>query len=192
MDSYQKSGIYLSVMASLTSILPKIAPTLGLTPGALYERQRNLVRMQLLPTPKGRGRGSGAEATPENVALLLIAVLASDNQSDVEGVQRLAFASYIDKRRDRCPLTGKQNFRDAMAHLLSHDDAASHASIEVSRLEPCALISFYSALVRGIRDKDKFSQFGHPFERNFTRFRVTSHLPRYALQDMRRALTTEI
>jgi len=179
-------------MASLTSILPKIAPTLGLTPGALYERQRNLVRMRLLPTPKGRGRGSGAEATPENVALLLIAVLASDNQSDVEGVQRLAFASYIDKRRNRCSLTGKQNFRDAMAHLLSHDDAASHAYIEVSRLEPCAVIFFPTAFVRGIRDLEKISHFGHSVEWSHSRFRVTSHLPNPALQDMRRALTTEI
>lgn len=68
---------------SLKAILPSIAPVLGLTLDALYERQRALVRKGLLQTPNGRGRGSGQKPTLDAVALLVAAVLMSDNLSDI-------------------------------------------------------------------------------------------------------------
>ncbi|WP_130220315.1 hypothetical protein [Bradyrhizobium genosp. SA-3] len=137
-------------MTSLTSLLPTLAPLLGLTEQALYERQRALVRMSLLPAPKGRGRGSGAEATPDTVARLLTAVLATDNLSDTdERVQRLAFAPFVGKKGDRCPWTGARTFVEALSFLLSEQAAIppapkldGHTSIHVYRREPRAMIVF--------------------------------------------------
>lgn len=68
---------------SLKSVIPLIAPMLRLSNDALYERQRLLVRKGVLPSAGGRGRGNGAKATEQTVALLIAAVLISDNLSDI-------------------------------------------------------------------------------------------------------------
>ena len=125
-------------MASLTSFLPRIAPTLGLTTSALYERQRSLVRMKLLPTPEGRGRGSGAEATADTVAALLVSVLATDSLSESEVlVQAIAQSSFIDTAKgilSICPFTAKDQFVDAVACTLADEKLAKfQPSIIVSR-----------------------------------------------------------
>lgn len=175
-------------MPSLTSFLPQIAPTLGLTKDALYERQRALVRMRLLPTPQGRGRGSGAEATPDTVALLIIACLATDNLSDTDGrVQKLAFAPFIqDKKHKVCPTTGKRSFAEALGFLLSEDASAvdkvsNHTSVTVSRFEP-------SARVASSWRELKFSQFGHSDKTKGQHLSVEAELPKAALQSIRKAL----
>jgi hypothetical protein len=69
-------------MASLKPYIFKLAPQLGMSPAALYERQRALVRAGLLEQGTGRGPGSGVQANASTVALLLIAALATDNLSD--------------------------------------------------------------------------------------------------------------
>jgi hypothetical protein len=125
-------------MPSLTNLLPRIAPTLRLTTSALYERQRALVRMKLLPTPEGRGRGSGAEATADTVAMLVVSVLATDSLSETElYVQALAKSAYLDLKKGKistCPFTATQIFVEAVACTLAVEKLAKfRPSIVVSR-----------------------------------------------------------
>jgi hypothetical protein len=179
-------------MRSLTSLLPVLAPKFDLTPQGLYERQRSLVRMEMLPAPQGRGRGSGAEATPENLALLIIAVMATDRQSDTDDrIRKLAFAPFVDGKKDRCPWTGAAVFKDALAFVLSpaapttRPGRVVHNAIHVSRAEPAASI-FFSWPKRG--------QGWSKFERSSDRGRddrlvVSAELPDGAIQEIRSLLS---
>jgi hypothetical protein len=72
------------VMAGLKSFLNGIAPILGVSPLALYERQRALVNLGVLRAVPGRGPGSGVPLTPYNVAAVVISVLATDNLSEID------------------------------------------------------------------------------------------------------------
>ena len=69
-------------MSSLKGYTPALARHLGTSPAALYERQRELVRSGALDAGDGRGPGSGVRATSPSVAMLLIAVLATDSLSE--------------------------------------------------------------------------------------------------------------
>ena len=71
-------------MAGLKSFLHGVAPILGVSPAALYERQRALVNIGVLETTTGRGPGSGVPFTAENVAAILISLLAADSLSKVD------------------------------------------------------------------------------------------------------------
>ena len=71
-------------MASLKSFLQGVAPILGVSLATLYERQRALVRLGVLPPSTGAGPGSGVPFTAENFAAILISLLASDSLSDVD------------------------------------------------------------------------------------------------------------
>ena len=71
-------------MASLKSFLQGVAPILGVSLATLYERQRALVRLGVLPPSTGAGPGSGVPFTAENFAPILISLLASDSLSDVD------------------------------------------------------------------------------------------------------------
>lgn len=110
-------------MASLTSLVPPLAPLFGLTPAALYERQRALVKLHILPTPIGRGRGSGAEATPENVAKLVLAVMATDNLSDLDS-RRLNKLMSV-RSHELCKLTGNERFLGALEAIFASEELAS-------------------------------------------------------------------
>jgi hypothetical protein len=178
-------------MRSLTSFLPILAPKFGLTPQALYERQRALVRMKMLPAPQGRGRGSGAEATPGNVALLVIAVMATDNLSDTDDrVRKLARAPFVDRKNDRCPWTGAATFKDALSFCLSADAPAAKDStsteVRVSRAEPAASIHY-----RWPKQPEGFSEFGARDRHRNDRLLVHAELPNRALQEIRLALLYE-
>jgi hypothetical protein len=160
-------------MSSLTSFLPELIPLFGMTEQAIYERQRALVRMKMLAAPKGRGRGSGVEATPETVARLIVALLATENLSDTDDrVQRLAFAPFTgtDKRvrkparseLQRCPWTGARTFVDALTFLFSRDAPIrpspkpdGHTSVYVNRRDLTASIYFATS------GRSNFSNFGH-------------------------------
>lgn len=178
-------------MRSLTSLTPALAPIFSLTEKGLYERQKSLVRMKMLPTPQGRGRGSGAEATPENVALLIIAVMATDRQSDADGIiRKLASARYADGKKERCPWTGATAFKDALAFILSPEAPTSkpgrvvHNDVDVSRAEADARI-FFSWPKRA----EGWSEFrGSGPDRN-DRLRVSAHLPDGAIQKIRSLLS---
>lgn len=71
-------------MASLKSFLPTLSNIFGHTPDALYSRQRALVGLGVLGAIEGRGPGSGVPLTAENVAALVISLLAANTLSDVD------------------------------------------------------------------------------------------------------------
>jgi hypothetical protein len=83
-------------MNSLKGYSPALARHLGTTPAALYERQRELVRVGILDAGDKRGPGSGVRATSPAVALLILAILATDSLSetgDIVGVLATAKTS---------------------------------------------------------------------------------------------------
>jgi hypothetical protein len=130
-------------MMSLKAFAPILACTLGTTPAAIYERQRALIRANLLPAPIGRGRGNGLPATAETVAMILIALMATDKLSDTDSrVRRLAEAKVNAKRnpgqlehhKGRCGLTGKRDFKSALVAILGSEEFhRSGIFIRVSR-----------------------------------------------------------
>jgi hypothetical protein len=71
-------------MAGLKSFFPLLSPFVSVTPLALYERQRALVNLGVIKSAGGRGPGSGVPLTAENVAAILISLLASDSLSEVD------------------------------------------------------------------------------------------------------------
>src|SRR6516225_4770388 len=72
-------------MAGLKTFLGRLSPLLGVvTPAALYERQRVLVDIGLIKPRAGRGPGSGVAFTAENLAALVISILATDSLSEID------------------------------------------------------------------------------------------------------------
>src|SRR3954453_20039532 len=104
-------------MISLKAFGPVLAETLGTPPAAIYERQRALVRLGLLPAPVGRGRGNGVPASATTVAMIIIAMLVTDNLSETDDrVRTVAEFQFVRSRRGpgrKCPLTGRRNFKSA-------------------------------------------------------------------------------
>jgi hypothetical protein len=99
LDSHHKCCL-IWTMTSLTSFLPILVSHLGISQAAIYERQRALVRLGLLPKPVGRGRGSGADASPHSVSLIIPSALATDNLSDMdERIVGLARAPAYESRK---------------------------------------------------------------------------------------------
>jgi hypothetical protein len=127
-------------MASLKACCENLAPLLGLSPAALYERQRALIRIGELPEPT-KGRGHGLAATAETVAVLVSAVMITDNLSDTDArVHQLGKA----RSRPRCQLTGTTFFADALSAVFASREHASKVSrIRVFRGELAALIHFF-------------------------------------------------
>jgi hypothetical protein len=79
-----KEALFVTSSVSLKSVVQELAPAFNMTPAALYERQRVLVRAGWLSGKEGKGPGSGVHATPHSVSLLLISALATDSLSEVE------------------------------------------------------------------------------------------------------------
>jgi DNA-binding IscR family transcriptional regulator len=120
------------VTRSLKALIPKMAGALGTSPAALYERQRALVRAGLLHPLPGHGPGSGVRATPESVALLLIALLATGSLTETE--EQTARIMNLKSATKRCPLTGKKTFSTALASVLASEELAKRVqSIGVER-----------------------------------------------------------
>jgi hypothetical protein len=71
-------------MAGLKTFLGRLSPLLGVTSAALYERQRVLVDIGLIKPRAGRGPGSGVAFTAENLAALVISILATDSLSEID------------------------------------------------------------------------------------------------------------
>jgi hypothetical protein len=128
---------------SLKSYLPHLADHVGVSFGALYERQRALVRAHILDAADGRGPGSGVSLDYHTVAYLLIAILATDNLSDtVTAVGSIATAEPV-SRTKRCPLTGQRSFVDALAQVLSRrQDLWKVVSVTVDRTRARAIIKY--------------------------------------------------
>jgi hypothetical protein len=128
--------------SSLKGLIPALARRIGTSPAALYERQRALIRVGLLAAEAGRGPGSGVRATSPAVALLLIAVLATDNLSETDDrIRGLMDAAPV--RGKRCPLTRMPTFLDAMAAiLLSKNLSRRVINVTVSRNDGTARVGF--------------------------------------------------
>ena len=119
---------------SLKSLIPALAKTLRLAPAALYERQRALVRANLLRNRPGRGPGSGVEFTPHSLALLLISLLATDSLSETEEATR-ALAK-LKSAKGQCPLTGKKTFAQAVTAVLGSNKLMSSTMFVTARRVP--------------------------------------------------------
>ena len=174
-------------VTSLKGFIPTLARLVGMTPAALYERQRVLVRAGLLQVKSGRGPGSGVRLTADTVALLLIAVLASDSLSDTEEKAR----AVANLRSVRCPLTGMNTFRAALASILASSDLSKRVrSISVTRTGPTAEIDY-----QGVSDSLEVSQrssFGTPRERRLTGIIVGGQIREETLNAITEALLKQL
>jgi hypothetical protein len=115
-----RSDSFVDMTTSLKATLPVLGRLIGISPNVLYERQKVLMQEGVLTTIAGRGPGSGVVATPESLALLLIAFLANPLKlSDLaETTRRIASAAPTVGKK--CPFTGASVFGDALAKVLSN------------------------------------------------------------------------
>ena len=118
-------ALLLRPMTSLKSLIPRLAKSVGMTPAALYERQRALVRAGLLHARPGRGPGSGVPADAQSVAMLLISVAATGSLSEVED-QTKTIAN-LKSMGGRCPVTGKRTFGAALTAALKSEELLRRA-----------------------------------------------------------------
>lgn len=145
LDSHHKYRLCPLMTASLTSFLPELVAPLGITQAAVYERQRALVRLGLLPAPSGRGRGAGAAASPRSVGLIVLSMLASDTLSGmddrIEAIANAQFDGFAEGKT--CRLTKQAKFIDALSALLADYQLARRVKmISVNRTRREASISW--------------------------------------------------
>jgi DNA-binding IscR family transcriptional regulator len=126
---------------SLKVFTPSLAQLLGITPAALYERQRALVRAGLLDAAEGHGPGSGVRTTAASVSLLLISAMVSESLAEAElRTGDIAAAAPVD---GECQLTGMRSFQDALASTLTAaSQSARVVEISVSRTAARAKIVY--------------------------------------------------
>lgn len=128
---------------SLKGYIPALGRLLGLSPAALYERQRALVREGHLGAEAGRGPGSGVRATAPSVALVVLSVLATDRLSETDPRVRALTAARPSKG-GRCSYTRRESFLSAFETILAATGmAAGVIDITVSRTADRALIRYY-------------------------------------------------
>src|SRR5260370_26663386 len=139
-------GYSCPVIGGLKAFGPVLASKLGTTPAAIYERQRALIRAHLLPAPIGRGRGNGLPARAETVALMIIALMVTDNLSDTDDrVQKAADAAFapLPGKKTRYTFTGAQDFKSALIVILESKEVARDVnSIHLLRGDLSAQIFF--------------------------------------------------
>jgi hypothetical protein len=148
-------------MISLKSYIGRLSGILGMTPDALYERQRVLVRSgQLTGAIAGKGPGSGVRATVRNVTRLLLSTLAADALFEIdEKTRKLAALKQVN---GKCPLTGELRLQNAMEQILASPELAkSVLSIDVRREDLGASVNYKTAL----RHPYESSHFGRPRRR---------------------------
>ena len=120
-------------MTGLKAFIPQLSKALNISEIALYERQRALVRAGLLEHTGGRGPGSGVRLSAEAVAMILIAVLATDSLSETAAAARLLAMA----KRQRGPaykklsrsLGGAETFKEALVNALSSDEVAAEVTV---------------------------------------------------------------
>jgi hypothetical protein len=119
-------------MRSLKAFLPKIAGPLKMSPTALYERQRALMRLGILEGKEGWGPGSGVHLSAETLAALVASLLATDNLSEVD--ERVAYLLSADSvgSGGQC-VTNAKTFGEALTRILSSPDTRG---IELRVLRP--------------------------------------------------------
>lgn len=85
---------------SLKTLLREMGPLLDLTEDQLYERQRELVRCELLTERPGRGPGSGVPATHQTVSVFVASILAVDMLRDLKHIAGDEFGRLVQKVHD--------------------------------------------------------------------------------------------
>jgi hypothetical protein len=156
---------------SLKALIPPLATAIGMTPAAMYERQRALVRAGLLQVERGRGPGSGVRATPDSAATLLMATLVSGSLSETE--QRTRAVARLKSVSERCPLTGKKSFGSALTAILASEDIAKRVrwidyerSSTASVVQARGSVHFMDNPDEKIGEhKVRHSEFGHKYAR---------------------------
>lgn len=120
----RKSGYPIGIMVSLAKFQHTLAPVFGYSVPAMYERQKALVRMGILPKATGRGWASGgATANPHSVAWMIMSVLATDNLSEVP-TETPALAECGVFHSAGCPFPKNTIFVDAVASILADIELA--------------------------------------------------------------------
>ena len=130
-------------MASLKSAIPELASILiTLSENALYERQRALVRAGLLTQVEGRGPGTGVELSAGSLAMMMVAVLATDSLSEIaESTTAIASIKRVRDEKNAHLLKGARTLAAAIKRSLSSDDAADAIGIvKVHRFERSATL----------------------------------------------------
>ncbi|MDF0581254.1 hypothetical protein [Bradyrhizobium yuanmingense] len=133
-------------MNSLKQFIPVLSSVfVNLSEHALYERQRVLVRTGLLKANPGRGPGSGVPLAPETVAMLMIAVLASDNLSEVGAATKILLGGVrIKSPKTRDFLPGVNNLHAALTRAMNSDDENDRIQrVIVNRTNPSARVYAY-------------------------------------------------
>jgi len=157
-------------MSSLKSYITTLAPMVGLTSAALYERQRALVRVGLLQVEAGKGPGSGVKATPRSVAMLLLSVLAADNLSDVPS-KTSAIARSRCRDSELCPVSGAITLVEALTWALeSEKNADKLQGVKVCHDWEHATLSYMPRL------RYKFVDFGEREPSTRRPIQVEAHL----------------
>ena len=134
-------------MQSLRAYCATLAGLVESTSAAIYERQRLLVRAGLIDL-EGRGPGGGTKATPNNVALLVIALLAVDTLADAERTVR-AIAGAKPMAGPRENILAARTFASAVSMILNDAELAAHTSaITVSRSSHHASIELFGPVAR--------------------------------------------
>jgi hypothetical protein len=130
-------------MNSLKQFIPVLSDIfVNLSENALYERQRALVRVGLLKPIAGRGPGSGVPLTPESVAMLLIAVLATDNLNETGAATKAVVAAKrVPLLSSKHVLVGADNLHALLSRTLSSDDDSDRIlTVRVQRLTSSATV----------------------------------------------------
>jgi hypothetical protein len=150
-----------------------MAPILRMSGAALYERQRVLVALGALEATPGRGPGSGVPLTAENIAAVLISVLAAESLSEVdETIVSLCNATpralSIKKEsalRKRWHGKRKPTFKSELGRVLSsqrlaYDDEASRPhSIGVTRAWKGTIVVGLPVHLDGVSEKTEVFEF---------------------------------
>jgi hypothetical protein len=130
-------------MFSLKAYIPTLAPFLNVSPDALYERQRALIRSGLLVPVEGRGPGSGVKVSVPAVSILILSVFATESLADIDSTVRRLGRARAEKKS--CPLTGSVEFGQALEIILAQANAARRISwVKVERPIQQATIVFDS------------------------------------------------
>ena len=163
-------------MLSLKAYIPTLAPFLGVSPDALYEKQRALIRSGLLLPVEGRGPGSGVKVSVPAVSLLILSVLATDSLAEIDTTVRVLGAARAETKS--CALTGGIEFGQSLEIVLAQASTARRISwIQVVRQVQRASIVFSSAN----RKKSLSTDFGKgALGRNF-QLTTTVELPGFAV-----------
>lgn len=142
---------------SLKTLLREIAPLLDLTEDQLYERQRELVRCNVLTERKGRGPGSGVPADYQTVSVLVASILAADALKDLKQLAS----------NDEFP---KLVQRVCDAIKLSSDISFARPNPSGMKATTTTLPSSLSGAIKNLLEEKAIKQTGRP--RKFPRGRV--------------------